>query len=211
MKKEWFVLFLLALLIMPFVYAEDAQQTEEQDFDQSLTDARKATLKALEERTNKVAEKPIDLPKFLEPVVKTLIRLEEPITLSNLIIATALFVLFAIIFIDIMRLFSPFSQLTSSVVGLILTVILSAIGVIKSLTEILIEKGNPLKFIAGWSAGALFFWFIIIIAAIILVRYWSQFLQQRKLLKEARTQGIQSASVLTLAKAFMRTMTSAFK
>jgi hypothetical protein len=206
MKKAWWSLALvLALLVIPLVYADD--QPSSGEFGKSLNASREANVAAIKEKSDEVAEKQINLPTWAEPIVKFLIRLEEPFTLSHLIIAVALFVLLSVILIDILQLFSAFTDRTSAIVGILLTVIISSIGVIKSITICLINKGNVVKWLEGWSAGALVFWLIVIVLATFGLSKVFRIAHDYKLLRLAKKEGLEAGAELAFVRWVKNTYT----
>ena len=207
MKKAWFAISLiLALILIPYAHAEDPPTADE--FNKTLKDARQVTLKALQDRTDTIAEKQVNLPEWLEPIVKNLFRFEEPFTLSHVIIALCLFILFAVTFIDILQLFSLFSNTTSAIVGLLMTVIMSAAGMIYSMTLFLMDKGSVFRILADWSAGALFFIVIIIVLAFFILSKLFKWLEEYKLLRIAKKEGLEAGAELAFVKWVKNTYTN---
>lgn len=198
MKKSLWALAILLLLVIPLVHAEDPQSGAE--FNKTLNDARQVTLKALQEKSDAVAEKQIDLPKWLEPIIKALFRFEEPFTLSHVIIALCLFAIFATVFIDILQLFSVFSDTTSMVIGLCMTIIMSASGMINSAALFLMDKGSLFRIVSGWTAGALFFIVIILVLLWFALRNIFRWFHEYKLLRIAKKEGLEAGAELAFVR-----------
>lgn len=206
MKKSWGVLSILLLLVIPLVHAEDPPATNEAEFNKTLNDARQVTFRAIQARTDAVTEKQVDLPAGLEPIIKVLLRFEEPFSFSELIIAIGIFALFAITFVDILKTFSLFSEPTSVVIGIILAVIMSIVGAVKSLAIFLIGSGSPLKFIESWNAGALFFWLIIIVLLIYGLNKALKLIHEHKIINEARKDGIKAGAESAFSRWMRKSM-----
>ena len=108
---------------------------------------------------------------------------------SLVIVSLVLWLIFFIIFSDAIRSFSPFSKLTAFSIGFILTFILAAIGFIRK-TAFFLLYGIP-GFLGDWSAGALFFWTIVILLIGVIWSKVSKHLRELRALREAEKKGIE--------------------
>ena len=215
------LIFIISLLIIPLTHAAQtpANETsiiEETSTDPSLEDALnqadKGILGGIKEKSNNLVEKEIAIPESISPWIKTLTRFEDPITISQVVIALGIMVLLVFILNDLLQMSSSgFNKMTSIITTIVAVLIISAIGMIKIATNKLIELGNVFKLLESWSAGAILFWIILIIIAIIILQHIARLTRERKMLIEARKEGVEAATVVQLGKSFMSTLKGYFK
>lgn len=164
--KRGFVLLVLLLLILPYVIAEDAPANTSNSTQVDVAGAVN-TFKNKVEGADNLFEKEQEIPANIQPFVKILFRFDGTITVSQSIIALMLLIFFAVFFIDILQSFGPFTENTAKIGGLVLVLIFSMIGSIKSLTSLLLNIGGQFSFLENWSAGALTFAVVLIIIVFI--------------------------------------------
>lgn len=142
----------------------------------------------VKEKASELAIAQIPLPEEIKPVLKILFRVENP-SYSEALIMIALLIFFAAVFIDIMEAYSAFSKITSQSVGIIMAILFSMVGGIYGITLFLLGIGRGFAQFAGWSAGALWFWVIVIIAILIIGIGLMNRLKQYQLLRLAKRRG----------------------
>ncbi|MFH1289804.1 MAG: hypothetical protein ABIH92_00170, partial [Nanoarchaeota archaeon] len=96
---------------------------------------------------------------------------------------------FIFFFIDVISMFGPFSENTANATGILLGVIMSMIGIVKSFTDFLLNFGSQFSFLENWSAGALVFAAILVIALAILARKLGKTIKNARGLEHAFRRG----------------------
>ena len=205
MKKELILLFAICIILTAFVSAEDnvsSNITTEGAFN-SITEATDSLVD-----TNFYIQ---DLPPSLISTVKVFTKFEDQITLSHLIIFILLTILIYIIFENMMASFSPFSKNTSVLVGILITLILGALGAINGATNFLINSTEKIKFFAENSTGALLFLTTAIIILWILFTRISNYARRKKAIEEGKEEGFEAGTTLGSMKYFMEGLSNIFK
>lgn len=173
MKKGAIILLSIIFISLTASIVNSTSPNYEEDTDATgITDAQmQEGIENFKEQTNPFVEKEIEIPEKLETITKVLFKFESPITVSQAIIATMLFIFLVLFFIDIMKSFSPFQEQTAVLMGILLALIISMIGILKSFTIFLLNLGGQSKFLENWSAGALvFIAILIVIIAVIMLK-----------------------------------------
>jgi hypothetical protein len=200
MGKRVLFIFVIFLLVQSVVAENSAGQSllvnNSSDIGAPLEDFR-----GVVEKTDGLFEKEYVLPTRIQPIIGTLFRFGDSVTISEAIIALMLLLLFAFSFISIMKDFGPFSENTATWIGLLVALIVSMVGLVKSLTIFLLNLGGRLAFIEDWSAGALLFsGLLIVVIYVVGGKLFKAFARSRGL-EKAFSKGTQAGALLAQQKA----------
>lgn len=209
MKKTYFLSLIITLILLAPITLSSAATEDEQaqtNLNESATKLRELTDKA-----DNLVEKPLALPDWAGKIIQVLTRFELPVTYSQAIIAIALILLVAVIFVDIMRLFSPFSPGTATMIGIIMTVIMSTLGMIRYITFGLLDAGKSFQVLEKFSTGFLAFWVLLALLLMFIINKVFKRAREYELIQRARREGVEMASWQALGRSFMDTFASMFK
>ena len=195
MKKEAVIvlsILLLALLSPSLIAAPQDSSSQsnvyqEGQVNQSLSDLG-TTVKKLDVYT----EKEIDVPRPLAIIFK----LEEKVSLSRLIITLGVFIIILLSFVEIMKSFGPFSEGTATIIGVILTMILTVTGSVKNISIYLGNLGQSLEFLQESSLGLLGFLIIIMVAFRLLFHSVLKRFQRLKQKEKAQEEGSRLGAIM---------------
>lgn len=192
MKKS-FLLIAVLLLTLIFVSAQTNVSQTSPNPDNIINSA------------NQFIEKDISVPEPLQIFAKIFFGFEEKISLQMLIIILALWVLFFVAFSDIIATSSSFSNPVSWIIGLCMTVMLGALGVIRSLSIFLLNQALSIRFLEKWPAGALTLVFVVIILILGITSRLFRGLKEHRIIEKAREKGIKRGARLATIEWMSRT------
>ena len=163
MKKEAVIvlsILLLALLSPSLIAAPQDSSSQSNVYQEGQVNQSLNDLGATVKKFDVYTEKEINVPRPLAIIFK----LEEKVSLSRLIITLGVFIIILLSFIEIMKSFGPFSEGTATIIGVILTMILTVTGSVKNISIYLGNLGQSLAFLQESSLGLLGFLIIIMVA-----------------------------------------------
>lgn len=201
MNKKIGVLLVFILLLTSLVLAQIGNDTNETDSNISID--KEGIKEGLKEATSKIAsktdpivEKEIEIPERLQTLAKILFGIEDKSSVSALVISFLVWLLFLLLFTNILMYWSLFSKEVAFAAGVILTIIMAALGIVKNISVFLINIGSYFKFLEHWSAGALGFGVVLIlIIAFIIMRIGKYFREQAGITR-AHEEGIEVGAEL---------------
>jgi hypothetical protein len=136
--------------------------------------------------------KDYELPEKFQPFLRTILRFEDKITLSQAIISAMLILAFFLITAETMKFFF-YETKTGPLIGIVLALLFSMLGVVKTITLFLQHLGEQVKLLQGWFGGVLIIIAIIIAAVSIISIKLIDNIRKRKELHEAREKGAKAA------------------
>jgi len=149
--------------------------------------------KEINQNLDKKLEKEVPLPEFLQPIAKFLFGIPEESTIKLFIIALMIWIIFLIVFIDIMRMFSPFTSSTSITIGILLAVMIALTKVNTNMASMLIDFTDKNQ----WGiAGFIGIVAIAVILAIIIRKIKKPFMR-RKGIEKAEKVGDDVGEILS--------------
>lgn len=151
---------------------------------------------SIQEKTNQIIDKPIEMPDFLQIPIKIIFGVGEKSSFQLVIISIMLWFLFFLLFSNIIKLFSPFSEAVTITSGAVFSIILASIGFIKGLSLWLINVGDNIKFIEKWGILQLMMIAIIIIAIWIVSKVVTKSIKDSKEIEKAHEAGIKAGASL---------------
>lgn len=168
----------------------------------------KEGVKEITERADKIAEQPIEIPEKykLRDIAKILFKIDSPAPLNLLMITGILFIIFYALFADIFEAFSPFSTGVATMLGICITLIVSIIGITKSVSLFLLDVGSGVAFLEKNNILNIFFIIIILIILLLLITKttkWAKTKKEKQKSEEAGTElGIAAATMKAVLRPF---------
>ncbi len=146
------------------------------------------------------------LPPRLQTVLKYTLGLTGESSISLAIIMITLWVILAIGLVNILSIFSIFSKGTSTAIGILLSIIFAATGVLKNISISLMNLAANLRFLEDWSAGVLGFVIVILVLIFFFVSKLSNEIRRHNIIEEAEESGIKKASVFAIMQSFVKSL-----
>lgn len=204
--KKGILLIILLLFLLPLVLSQstgsptDPTSPDPAAISSAADNSAVASTRDLRDKSNTILGTEREIPSKLVPLVKLFFRYGETITVSQAIISLMILVFLAVLFIEVMA-FGPFSENTQKIIGVILALLAGMIGVIKSLTNLLLNIGGQFTFIENWSAGSLTFAAIILVALAVLLLKVSRMIKRTKGINQAFERGAKVGADLAYTEA----------
>jgi len=151
MKKAGAILIisLLVLLILPIALAvtDLPEVTTFEDPDdkepfQSKDQKAKEKAKELAKKANEIPSREVRIPGYLQPYTKVIFGFKENPTLQTLIVTLLIWLILVFMLIGIMQGFSPFSDTVSTILGILLVIVATVLGITRKIGELAVSAGN---------------------------------------------------------------------
>lgn len=153
------------------------------------------TYAEIKNKTDTTLDKPI--PEKYQPYFGTFFRIpKQELNYASVILVSVLFVALFILFSGFMDFFLVTGK-GAMLSGIILAVILSMLGVLKSLTFFLQNLGQNFSFIKNWNASGLIITIVVILILVSISRGIMNTIKKKKELAEAKAKGEKAAESKT--------------
>jgi hypothetical protein len=174
----------LSIFLLSILFFSTLAMAEEDSSKEDLDDISGKS------KTTKAIEKEISVPTKLQIPARIIFGIKDTETMSieRLIVLFAIWLVFFLVMIDILK-FSSFGDEVRWVVSFSMVVIMAVTGVINSLSLFAFGLGNSIKWMEN--LGALRIFLVIIVAAAIMfgARLLTSKIKEKRLLEKAKDKG----------------------
>ena len=152
MKRGITLLILLALLISPLILAagEDETTLPTENSQEQIKEQLSALKGGLNEQTENVLEREIEIPKFLQFPLKIIFGTKDvyAITIERLIVLSAVWIIFFVLIKEILKLTPIFNEGWQNIIGpIIITILIAITGMIDKIVIFYSSLGNTFEWL----------------------------------------------------------------
>lgn len=187
MKKEWALLGIFTIILsltLATVHAEDTNLTiPTGDFSKNL---------------EKTLDKEVQLPESAQWIARFIFgaKESEKLTISTFMVLLSLWTFVFLITANILELTPLFDRATRWIGAACITIIGAMSGILQSVTFFLFSIGQGISFIDKWSAGALLFSLVILVALGIIVSKITKNAREHREITESKEEGLKKGVIL---------------
>ncbi|MDO8508690.1 MAG: hypothetical protein Q7S27_03325 [Nanoarchaeota archaeon] len=204
MKKTG-AIFILAIFLFAIIFPQisHAQELPKEKFE--VVEEEKSPIKyEVVEKFDTFAKKEVTIPLEFQFISKNLFGIENKSSRVLFAVSISVWLIFLLIFTNMMALFSPFSKITSIVIGVLLSFITSVIGITTAISKSLINIGGYITFLSRWGSGAVLIVLIIFIGIGLIIAKTVRYAKKRKEIEKSKEEGIQVGTELGFLSAIRK-------
>jgi len=220
MKKSVLFLLLIILFTIPALAQTGTDPTTEEEKQaetDKILDNVDDSLQAFDDKVNppdlkkglansdKFLENQIKIPEALQTPAKIIFGLEDNAPLNLFIISLMIWLIIIVSFIDILTTYSSFSKPVAAMIGLLISIIAAASGVVKSISLFLVDATSQVKFIESLGILGFIILIVIILILFVIMHTINRHYKYKKEISDAEEEGIKAGSALSFTN-MMRKM-----
>jgi Na+-transporting methylmalonyl-CoA/oxaloacetate decarboxylase gamma subunit len=197
-------LILLLLVFSGFGFAQDEADGDDKTINtENIKEKAKDVAGSLDERTEDVLAKEIDIPSSLKWPLRIILGIrEEEITLNYFAVLLSVWLMFLIVLYNILRIIPIFrGKWQPLLASILLNILLSTLGTMRSISIFFLNLGNAFVWLEKLGPFQILIFIAIMFLIAYVTRIVTSFISKKSLLQKAEERGMNAAAGMKQAEA----------